>query len=365
MRIKVLGDCSAARVLRGYLESKGNCRLVEKVPDYSVYITENNDLDTVVVDSIDCPLERYAINMMYEKGVPSFRLIRAGGIQSDSEIHITYPSKYQEAVELGLYRALTHHDWKREHKALKNASKKVGAASLFLLLVLLASLAHSDPLPKYFTRSVPIQAFFQANFPIIRVLGTDLTSNLAVGDVVNNAVRVNCITGCAGGAVDQGAGAGAATLFWNVRLTDGTSFYKGLTDAELRATPVPISGTVSVTEPVTVDAVDLDIRNLTATDIVTLSPGAAATSNNDGACVSLTTTSSTILASFATRAFAAICSRVTNTDISYLKLAATATTSDYPLEIGQCINFSGPKVYTGIIDGRSNTGTQSVCVVEW
>jgi len=41
----------------------------------------------------------------------------------------------------------------------------------------------------------------------------------------------------------------------------------GLTDAELRATPVPVSGTVSVTEPVTVDAVDLDIRNLTfATD---------------------------------------------------------------------------------------------------
>lgn len=35
-----------------------------------------------------------------------------------------------------------------------------------------------------------------------------------------------------------------------------------LTDAQLRATPVPVSGTVSVTEPVTVDAVDLDIRDL-------------------------------------------------------------------------------------------------------
>src|SRR3990167_6065317 len=36
-----------------------------------------------------------------------------------------------------------------------------------------------------------------------------------------------------------------------------------LTDVELRATPVPVSGTVSVTEPVTVDATNLDIRDLT------------------------------------------------------------------------------------------------------
>jgi hypothetical protein len=45
-----------------------------------------------------------------------------------------------------------------------------------------------------------------------------------------------------------------------------------LTDAELRATPVPVNGTVSVTEPVTVDAVDLDIRDLVfATDKVDVS----------------------------------------------------------------------------------------------
>lgn len=45
-----------------------------------------------------------------------------------------------------------------------------------------------------------------------------------------------------------------------------------LTDVQLRATPVPVSGTVSVTEPVTVDAVDLDIRNLVfATDKVDVS----------------------------------------------------------------------------------------------
>src|SRR3990167_9491260 len=45
-----------------------------------------------------------------------------------------------------------------------------------------------------------------------------------------------------------------------------------LTDVELRATPVPVSGTVSVTEPVTVDATNLDIRDLAfATDKVDIS----------------------------------------------------------------------------------------------
>lgn len=40
----------------------------------------------------------------------------------------------------------------------------------------------------------------------------------------------------------QSTGAGAATNFWNFRLTDGTNFYNGLTDTQLRATPVPVSG---------------------------------------------------------------------------------------------------------------------------
>lgn len=47
-----------------------------------------------------------------------------------------------------------------------------------------------------------------------------------------------------------------------------------LTDTELRATPVPVSGTVSVAEPVTVDATALDVRALTSADVVTVTGGA-------------------------------------------------------------------------------------------
>ncbi len=87
--------------------------------------------------------------------------------------------------------------------------------------------------------------------------------------------------------------------------------------------------------------------------------------NNDGAQVSMTTTSSTVLASFSTRKFASICSLATNSDTVYIKMGATATTSDFPLLVGQCFNMPPFAVYTGIIDGRSASGTQTLGVVEW
>lgn len=59
------------------------------------------------------------------------------------------------------------------------------------------------------------------------------------GDLANKAIRVNVVAGASGGGtVTQGAGAGAATNFWNFQLTDGTNFYKALTDTQLRASAV-------------------------------------------------------------------------------------------------------------------------------
>lgn len=92
---------------------------------------------------------------------------------------------------------------------------------------------------------------------------------------------------------------------------------------------------------------------------------AMSTANNDGAQVSMTTTSAAVLASFATRKFASICSLSTNTDTVYIKMGATATTSDFPLLVGQCFNMPPFAVYTGAIDGRSASGTQTLGVVEW
>jgi len=86
--------------------------------------------------------------------------------------------------------------------------------------------------------------------------------------------------------------------------------------------------------------------------------------NNDGACISVST-NTTVLASNASRRQAAICARISNSDTTFVKLAASATTSDFPLEPGQCINLTAPgSIYTGIIDAVANSGTQSICVLE-
>lgn len=96
----------------------------------------------------------------------------------------------------------------------------------------------------------------------------------------------------------------------------------------------------------------------------TVTPPAVASANNDGACVSVTA-STTVLASNASRRQASVCARVSNSDTAFIKFAATATTSDFPLEPGQCYNLGGGSIYTGVIDSIANTGTQSVCVTEF
>lgn len=47
--------------------------------------------------------------------------------------------------------------------------------------------------------------------------------------------------GGGGGAVTQGAGSGVPTSPWSVRISNGTAFLDPLTDAQLRASPVPVS----------------------------------------------------------------------------------------------------------------------------
>lgn len=96
-------------------------------------------------------------------------------------------------------------------------------------------------------------------------------------------------------------------------------------------------------------------------DVVPAANGLAA---NDGACVSVSTTTA-ILASNASRRGASLCARITNTDAVFVKLGTTATTADFPLEPGQCLNLGFPgTTYTGAVDGIANSGTQIVCAVE-
>lgn len=195
MRIKVIGDCLAAKVLRGYLR-KSDCALVSTLPDYTVYLDEDVSVQNVTIDSIDSILERNAINLMYELGVPEFTLKRAKGIQSDSEIRVTYPPKFERQVELGLYRTLTHDKRDRKTKATRTFRKYAAPVVLWLSFVLLSSLAHSDDLPRGFIRTHPI-LFQPTNFPIVRFWDGSTIQNATF---TGGSLNINCTGGCGGAA---------------------------------------------------------------------------------------------------------------------------------------------------------------------
>jgi hypothetical protein len=99
-----------------------------------------------------------------------------------------------------------------------------------------------------------------------------------------------------------------------------------------------------------------------------ITPLPIATSNNDGTCTDVTV-SATILASFATRRGAVVMNRCDPAKCSattlYIKLGATAATTDFPLAPGDKFVLQGPAVYTGEIAAISDTGTTTVCALEF
>jgi len=92
-------------------------------------------------------------------------------------------------------------------------------------------------------------------------------------------------------------------------------------------------------------------------------PLAVTAANNSGTCVAVTTSNTTILASFATRKWASIVNQ--GTALVYVKFAATAASTTYRLPAGAAFNWPSNVIYTGIVDGISSSGTNDVCVTEW
>jgi hypothetical protein len=141
----------------------------------------------------------------------------------------------------------------------------------------------------------------------------------------------------------------------------GTVSTGGLTDAQLRATAVPVSltsttvtGSVAVTGPLT----DAQLR---ATAVpAQLEKAATATLSN----VASSATNVTLLASNSARKGAAIYND--STQNLYLKLGATASTSSFTvlLVAGAYYELPTTSVYTGIIDGIWASANGSARVTE-
>lgn len=156
----------------------------------------------------------------------------------------------------------------------------------------------------------------------------------------------------------------------------------GLTDDELRASPVAVSGTVSVSEPVTVDGtvgvsgtvpvsgtfwqatqpVSGTVTSNAGTGTRTTKEVRSATATHSNVVASAL--NATLLASNANRLGATIYND--STGILYLKLGASASSTSFTVKMIADAYFETPYEYTGIIDGAWAVGaTGSARIVEF
>jgi hypothetical protein len=142
----------------------------------------------------------------------------------------------------------------------------------------------------------------------------------------------------------------------DVNVTNGSIAVTGpLTDTQLRATAVPVSGTVTATGPLT----DTQLRATPVAITGTVSVGAAAsvaTVSN----VSVGTSAVTLSASNAAKTKLVV---YNETGTLYVKLgtAASASSYSYKLTANSVLEFTG---YTGVVTGIKASGTTSVLVTE-
>ena len=177
------------------------------------------------------------------------------------------------------------------------------------------------------------------------------------------------------------------------RVSISSDSPKGLTDAELRATAVPISAATlplpagaatsanQTTGNSSLSSIDGKLNSLgqkamsasvpvvIASDqsAVTVTSALATSANVTKSSVTATTTSTQLLAADATRKGVECTSLCTNTDYAFLNIniASAATTSDYP--ISPCSSWSPPDglVITGAIQVIAASGSQVVRCVSY
>lgn len=106
MRVKVIGDNSTANTLRGYL-AIAKISVVNVLPTFTIIIEESGDRPYIVVDGVDCDLERSIVNHICDKA-PGVYLARQNGIRSARAIRVLVPPQeaLKVAVEIGCLRGV-------------------------------------------------------------------------------------------------------------------------------------------------------------------------------------------------------------------------------------------------------------------
>lgn len=198
-----------------------------------------------------------------------------------------------------------------------------------------------------------------------------------IGDVtINNAAGASAVNVQDGGnslTVDAPVGTPVA-----VRPSDGSAFITpfnldldggaGTADRQAVGLAIPdLGGPSSVGGDAATHSLNVNLAQFSSGTAVNTNPnGPVAAASNDGACVALGTSTTVLLASNAARRGFVLTAPTTNTITVFVRFAATATTSDFPMEPGSAFNMLGPVVYTGAIDGiKTGLPAQSICLVEF
>lgn len=286
MRVSIPDSCESAKVLRGYIVKSGYV-LSDIFFDYKIELVEIPS-GNVIVDSVDCELERLTLQELERQGIGSFLLKRSGGVRSDTAVKVTFGKNVAHQIEVALLNAFlkTVQPKPKPNVVIEYPKKLRWYERLFPILL--------------FT-ILPINVLAQVNFPIVRQWDSVNGFAVGAGDMVSRSLRITCISGCGGAAAfnDNTAFTFGTTSIGNVGfvvddvapnsvaensagtprmsgsriiyidlsktganttpiLVDGTGqtfpVTGPLTDAQLRASAVPISGIVDVSDSFLLDA---------------------------------------------------------------------------------------------------------------
>lgn len=229
MRVKITGECDAAKVLRNKLPGAGFV-LSEKSHDYEIRLDTVQDSDRIVIDGIPCALENH-LAYHISKLTPSDISLRrnSGQVFADNCALILLPEgeHFSMAVETGCIRALLE-------LAKPQAQKKTWYQKLLLLKMLCLLLAlpvlgqdqsstglipqkvnvtQVNGTPVSAGTGIPVQivggggsggtsSSFGSPFPSVgTAIGFSNGTNMVAGKVdASGFIEVNCATGCSASA---------------------------------------------------------------------------------------------------------------------------------------------------------------------